>query len=124
MKYLRRLIESRPMMNRAKGDKALLSPAGDDSQHIQTTRDKQGRFLMVYVPQRGRSFTVDMGKISGSSARGWWFDPHNGQATKIGTFSASGARTFTTPNSGEDWVLVLDDKSQNYPAPGTGGPLQ
>ena len=52
------------------------------------------------------------------------FDPRNGKTKLIGSYTSSGTRTFTTPNSGQDWVLVLDDKAQNYPAPGSGGPLK
>ncbi|NJO70267.1 MAG: hypothetical protein HC830_14170 [Bacteroidetes bacterium] len=51
----------------------------------------------------------------------WWYNPRNGSAIKIGIFSNKGTQTFLSPNPGEilDWVLVLDDVSKKYPAPGS-----
>ncbi|MBK5203151.1 MAG: hypothetical protein JJE45_05470 [Prolixibacteraceae bacterium] len=50
----------------------------------------------------------------------WWYNPRNGEATKIGKFSNSGQQAFipTTPGEALDWILVLDDASKKYPAPG------
>jgi hypothetical protein len=123
MKILRRLIESRPMLKRVNGSSMLVSDGGGTPEHIHVTRHSQGQYAMFYVPEPNSSFTVDMSKISGSKARAWWYRPSNGKATLIGTFSTNGERTFTTPNSGSDWVLVLDDRSRNFKVPGKGGPL-
>jgi hypothetical protein len=61
-----------------------------------------------------------MEKIQGPTVMAWWFNPRNGQATSIGKFPNSGSRRFNPPDHGEqlDWVLVLDDATQGYPAPG------
>jgi hypothetical protein len=74
---------------------------------------------MVYAPV-GRSFRVQMNKITGSRVKAWWFNPRNGQANLIGEFPTLGAREFTPPELGEnlDWVLVLDSASKNFPSPG------
>jgi hypothetical protein len=84
------------------------------------TRDIQGTYAMVYAPV-GRSFRVRMDAITGAKVRAWWYNPRNGQSTEIGTFENKGERDFTPPDPGEmaDWVLVLDDATKNYPAPGT-----
>ena len=62
-----------------------------------------------------------MDVIKGKEVIAWWFNPRNGEATMIGKFSNSGTRAFQTPAPGEnlDWVLVLDDASKKYQAPGT-----
>jgi hypothetical protein len=75
---------------------------------------------MIYAPV-GRTFTVDMAKISGPKVKAWWFNPRDGKATAFGIFSNSGKQAFTPPNPGEtlDWVLVLDDESKAYPPPGS-----
>ena len=75
---------------------------------------------MVYAPV-GRPFAVRMNVVVGSQVTAWWFNPRDGRATRIGTFANTGERVFTPPDPGEmlDWVLVLDDASRNYPAPGT-----
>jgi hypothetical protein len=48
-----------------------------------------------------------------------WFDPRSGHGRWIGQFPVRGSRVFTPPNA-EDWVLVLDDASCNYPPIGHG----
>ena len=74
---------------------------------------------MVYAPV-GRPFRVRMNKIQGGKVRAWWFNPRDGTAKEIGEFQNVGEKEFTPPTPGEllDWVLVLDDAAQNYPAPG------
>lgn len=75
--------------------------------------------VIAYIPQGNAStVTIAMSKISGSTATAWWYNVTNGVATKIGSYSTSGSQTFTAPDT-NDWVLVLDDASQNYPPPGT-----
>jgi hypothetical protein len=83
------------------------------------TRDADGTYAMVYAPV-GRPFTVRMDAIAGPKVKAWWFNPRTGAATAIGTFANTGQREFVPPDRGEmlDWVLVLDDESKNYPAPG------
>jgi hypothetical protein len=84
------------------------------------TRDEAGTYAMVYAPV-GRKFSVQMNKVAGTRVKAWWFNPRNGSANEIGTFDNQGVRAFTSPDDGEmlDWVLVLDDASKNYPAPGS-----
>ncbi|HQG48169.1 MAG TPA: putative collagen-binding domain-containing protein, partial [Sedimentisphaerales bacterium] len=83
------------------------------------TRDAEGSYAMVYAPI-GRAFKVRMDAIKGPKVKAWWYNPRNGQATAIGEFANTGEREFLPPDKGEmiDWVLVLDDASKNFPAPG------
>ncbi len=51
-----------------------------------------------------------------------WFEPETGLATLVGEFTGSdyapnGGFARTTPASGEDWVLVIDDIAAGLPAP-------
>jgi hypothetical protein len=124
MRYLRRLIESRPMSGRKPSQSTVIGDKGGVPNRIQVTRGASGRYVMIYVPEAGKQFTVNMDRISGSKAKAWWFNPRNGKVTSIGSYNTSGTRTFTTPSSGPDWVLVLDDKSRGYSKPGVGGPFQ
>ncbi|MDY3551048.1 glycoside hydrolase family 140 protein [Gemmata sp. JC717] len=125
MQHGRRLIESRPYLTRVPDDSVLVadevgtSVPGAGTRRFAATRDEKGAFAMVYAPI-GRSFTVAMGKVTGPKVKAWWFNPRDGKATVIGTFSNTGTRTFTPPAEGEllDWVLVLDDESKNFPEPG------
>lgn len=123
MKHLRRLMESRPMLKRVPAESMLTTWSGNVPDRMIATRDKQGRFAMVYVPRKNKSFTVNTTQLSGSQVRVWWYDCRTGKATSAGTFASGGLKAFTTPNKGQDWVLVLDDAARGYSTPGVGGPL-
>ena len=60
--------------------------------------------MVAYLPT-SRTVTVNMGKFAGSNVTARWYNPTSGVYTTIGTYAASGSRSFT-PSSG-DWVLVL-----------------
>jgi hypothetical protein len=125
MQHARHLLESRPYLNRIPDDSIIVtdrvatSNPGTGVRHFCATRDEAGTYAMVYAPV-GRAFKVHIEKIKGTKVRAWWFNPRDGGATKIGEFSNIGERKFMSPNPGEfiDWVLVLDDISKKYPAPG------
>lgn len=126
MQYGRALIESRPYLTRIPDDKVIVtdrvstSVPGAGRYRFAATRDTDGTYAMVYVPV-GRTFKVHMDVIKGAQVKAWWFNPRDGKATEIGYFANQGEREFVTPDQGEmlDWVLVLDDASKRYPAPGT-----
>jgi hypothetical protein len=126
MMYGRLLMESRPFVTRIPdnsiivNDKIISSVPGNGSYRFVATRDEAGTYAMIYVPV-GRKFSVRMDAIKGKDVVAWWFNPRNGEAKEIGKYSNSGTQTFNTPAPGEnlDWILVLDDASKKYPAPGT-----
>ncbi len=125
MRHGRRLIESRPVLSRIPDDTIIVtdrvptSIPGAGRYRFVAIRDEQGTFAMVYAPI-GRPFKVHMNTIKGPNVTAWWFNPRDGKAQNIGTFSNQGDKEFTPPDPGEltDWVLVLDDASKNYPPPG------
>ncbi len=78
-------------------------------------RTSDGASIIVYAPSQ-RALTIDMSKVTGTTARAWWFNPSTGIASLIGDFPTSGARSFTPATAG-DWVLVIDDASANLAAP-------
>lgn len=87
-------------------------------------RESSGKTVMAYISQAFSASsplapTIDMTKISGSTAACWWYNPSNGVASFISSNATTGTKTFTPPDT-NDWVLVLDDASQNYPPPGVG----
>jgi len=126
MKYGRLLMESRPFLTRIPDnsiivtDKVPTAVPGAGLYQFVATRDQDGTYAMVYVPI-GRKFSVNMDVIKGKEVNAWWYNPRNGKATQIGKFSNTGIKTFISPEPGEntDWILVLDDASKKYPAPGT-----
>ena len=126
MQYACWLIESRPFLTRVPDpsilvtDRVATAVPGTGRYHFAATRDTDATYAMVYAPV-GRAFKVRMDVIRSATVKAWWFNPRSGQATEIGTFDNKGEREFTPPDKGEmlDWVLVLDDATKNYAAPGT-----
>ncbi len=124
-------VRFRTSTTSSNGEPALATPGADDGPTVPTavpgegryrfvaTRDTDRTYAMVYAPV-GRRFSVWMDAIAGPEVKAWWYSPRNGAATAIGTFASEGTREFTPPDKGEmiDWVLVLDDASKGYPAPG------
>jgi hypothetical protein len=125
MQFGRRLIESRPFLNRIPDNSVIVadeistSVPGAGRYRYAATRSADGSYLMVYVPV-GRPLTVRMDKISGNKVIAWWYNPRNGQVRKIGIFSNEGTQMFTPPDMGEnlDWILVLDDAAKKFGPPG------
>jgi len=126
MMYGRMLIESRPFLTRIP-DNSIIVPdnvtsaiPGSGSYRFVATRDLEGTYAMIYAPV-GRKFTVRMDVIKGKEVIAWWYNPRSGEAQLTGRFSNTGTQTFNTPTPGEnlDWILVLDDYSKKYPAPGS-----
>ncbi|HSU65408.1 MAG TPA: glycoside hydrolase family 140 protein [Tepidisphaeraceae bacterium] len=122
MQYLRALMESRPYLTRVPDQSLLKSPEGKDGDHCQATRDSAGSYAMVYIPD-GRPVTLDLTKLTGQKLKAWWYDPREGGANPAGQFDNAGTREFMPPapaKAGEanDWVLVIDDASRQFPAPG------
>jgi hypothetical protein len=115
MGIMRRLFESRPWYTMEPDQSIIVAGQGTGENHIQAARASDGKFLFVYLP-RGNQVTVDMGKISGSDAKAYWFNPRNGDSTYISQFPCSGTRQFAPPSSGvdNDWVLALDDAANSY----------
>jgi hypothetical protein len=78
-------------------------------------------YLMAYT-FTGSPFHIKLGRISGKSVRGWWFNPRNGEVSDIGIFENIGVREFHPAGAstrGNDWVLVLDDSSKGFNKPGS-----
>lgn len=117
LKYLKNLMLSRPFLTRTQDNTVLTSSIGSGSNRNAVTRSSDGSYAMVYAPVN-QTLTINMTKISGGSVQAWWYDPRTGAATLIGTYANTGTRNFSMP-SGGDFVLVLDDATQNFANPGT-----
>jgi len=115
MKHLRRLMESRPMLDRVP-DQDLITNAGHTNDRIQATRGKN--YAFVYSSQ-GQPFTVNLGKISGDKLTVSWYNPRNAELKEAEEVPNKGQRKFSPPGSGygQDWVLILDDSAENFPRP-------
>ena len=121
MKYLKGLIESRPMLDRIPDQSMLADEGTCASERIQATRGKDYAFIYTAY---GRPIHVKTKIIEGKSLTANWYDPRSGQSKPVGSFdNTKGVLTFTpslparspVPSQREDWVLVLDNSEKNYP---------
>jgi hypothetical protein len=112
MQHLRNLIESRPMMDRIPAQ-SVLGDTGGNNDHIQATRGKD--YIFIYTAQ-GNKITVDPAPITGKECIATWYDPRNGTFQASEKFTKA-KKTFTAPTGGygQDWVLIIDDASKNFP---------
>ncbi len=109
MQYIAELMRSRPILKRVP-DQSLIENGN-------ATATRGDGYAFIYLPL-GNTVSINMGKISGSKVRGWWYNPRDGSVIKIDTFVNSGTSSFDPPENGKDWVLVLDDISKGYGEPG------
>jgi hypothetical protein len=119
MIHLRRLMESRPMLERRPAQE-MVHGAGDGIGHIAAARG--GNYAFVYTPL-GSPITLQLGILRGDELTVRWLNPRTGEVSEAGRVANSGVRQFTPPSSvqpgadgrqspprrGNDWVLILDD---------------
>lgn len=117
MQYLKRLMLSRPYFDRV-DDQSLI--AGDRGVNytdlIVATRHEKGLYAFVYLPEN-KPVSIDLSKLSGSTKSISWFDPRTGKTLAGFSTTATGVMSFIPPKEGKDWVLIIDDASQNFPKP-------
>jgi len=119
MGYGRYLMESRPFFTRMPDQSIIVDGQRDGLRHISATRDRNGSYAMLYSEQ-GDPFEVNLQLLSGRKITAWWFDVRSGRSFNIGTFDKTERKWFYPPTRGKgnDWVLVLDDASKKFAAPG------
>jgi hypothetical protein len=71
-------------------------------------RSADGDLIIAYLSHPA-AVSIHLGKLTaGPAVQARWFDPRTGQDTRIGTFPTREAQTFTPPQGGEDWVIILE----------------
>jgi hypothetical protein len=131
MQYLRNLIESRPMLDRVPDQWLIVEDPMSTTERIQACRASDRSYAYVYTamgkPVRIRLRDTVVQTVAGKVTRAYWYDPRRGTAVHIEDFTKPAAgdnersQALTTPPSsgpGNDWVLVVEDASRNFPAPG------
>jgi hypothetical protein len=114
MRHLRKLVESRPPLDRVPDQSIIAQEPGSGGAHIRACRGKD--YALVYLPY-GQNVTIQMGIISGDQVIVHWFNPREGAAQRVGVFKNSGVMNFDPPGEpgrGNDWVLVLDDAQAGF----------
>jgi hypothetical protein len=119
MRHVRNLFESRPYQTLEPRPDFLLDGPMSGGAKVKVARARDGSFAFVYSP-RGEQFTIDQAMINSDEVRAYWYDPRYGTSSFIHEGDNTGPQTFTPPSSGrgQDWMLVLDDGTKNFPDPG------
>ncbi len=91
MKFLKQLIQSRPMLERIPDQSLILAGQKSGLFHIQATRGKN--YAFIYLPTR-RPVTIKLGIIDGKTIKAWWFNPSTGEATLIDQFKNFGKKSL------------------------------
>lgn len=115
--HARKLMESRPFLSRVP-DQSVIAPAYfPETDYVVATRGDG--YAFIYFPT-GWQAEIVPDAIGAQKINAWWYNPRNGKSESIGTVDGKGARRFVPPSSGRgnDWILVLDDASKRFPAPG------
>jgi hypothetical protein len=117
MIHARRLIESRPMLDRKPFQEIVVNEYVPETDYIVATRGED--YVMVYIPT-GWGASLDLNKCGWTQAKAWWYNCRTGEVAEIGIFDTAQVTTFTpeTGGRGNDWVLVLDNVENNFRKPG------
>ena len=119
VKHLKNLFLSRPFTSRIPDQSMVLGKQVENNDYVSATRDTKGTYALFYFPT-GKTSILDLTKLEDTEFNSWWYDPRTGNAfegPKIHT-SSSVAIEPPTAGKGQDWVLVIDDRTQNYGIPG------
>jgi hypothetical protein len=110
MGILRKVLLGREQWWRIVPDQAILTSGGNTEGDVLNlaARHEDGKWIMVYLASKA-TFSVNLGKLTGArQTRAFWIDPRSGASTPAGSFPATGAREFSTPDGWEDALLVLE----------------
>lgn len=112
--YLRRLIESRSVIDRVPDQSLLVKGQGEKGEYIAAFRDAQNKYAMIYLPV-GKEVAVDVSFLGADQVAVTWFSPRTGKAQPVKTIIAKSELTLTAPTIGvgNDWVLILEKAQSN-----------
>jgi hypothetical protein len=115
MQFVKKLMQSRPVLSRVPDQSVVTSYTGTGTDHIQATRDAAGSYALVYAAS-GQAVSVDMTKITGANVRVSWYNPRDGSYAVVGIAPDIGTQTFAPPTNGynNDWILVMDDAAKGF----------
>src|SRR5690606_22279201 len=116
MQHLKKLMLSRPFLERVPDQSLIVENNYGPAERIQATRGKDYAFIYTAA---GKPFTVNGEKISGNKLKSAWYNPRTGKSAPAQEIVNKGQQKFIPPSSGygEDWVLILDDAAKSYTLP-------
>jgi len=107
--YLKKLIESRSVLNRLPDQSIVVEGQGKKGEYITAFRDADSSYIMIYLPV-GKKIAVNTSFIKGDKIKASWFNPRNGKTERTAVEKKGTMMGFTAPSTGlgNDWVLIID----------------
>jgi hypothetical protein len=117
MLNMRRLMQSRPFMDRIPFQKLITNENVAENDFIIAT--KGINYAFVYIPT-GLVTKINLDKLGWNQSVVWWFNPRTGEANKLREIVNHGIQEFKPEKvgRGNDMVLVFDNKGLNFSIPG------
>lgn len=117
--YLKKLMESRPLLNRVPDSTIILYGQGVKGEHMEAFCAADSTYGMVYLPV-GKTIGVRTNFLRAGTINLWWYNPKTGRAVGPVALKNTGHLSVAPPTKGAgyDWVLVLDQASVNFGRPG------
>ncbi len=107
VKHLVDLMLSHKYFTRIPDQSMILSDEGEGGYHICATRDSEGEYAMIYIPDTEMTVKLDLSSIQ-KPYEVSIFDPRTGYTHPIeGQFMAD-EYTFNSTVQGPDWVLLIE----------------
>lgn len=120
MGTMKEFFLARPYWKMTRDDSLISKPTDNVEEKPLAAISQEGDFLVAFLPVGG-TLNVATGKLKAEKLRGWWFNPRQNTSQLIGTFSKKENTEFTSLAQGRnnDWVLVVEDATKEYPRIGT-----
>lgn len=81
--HLRKLIETRPMLQRVPDNSIIINGQGQKGEHMEAFRAEDNSYAMIYLPI-GKPITINTTNIS-KQIVAWWFNPKDASTQQAGT---------------------------------------
>jgi len=122
MRWVRRLFTARPFSQLVPMQSLVLDGPSSGGAKIRAALADDGSFALIYSP-RGENFTLDCTRFPFTQLKELWYDPRYGVAHHMHTTTSKGIQTYAPPTKGrgQDWILIIEDESRQYPLPSSVG---
>jgi hypothetical protein len=117
MLNMRRLMQSRPMLDRIPFQELIANDYVPESEYIVATKGKN--YAFVFVPGY-RNAKINLDKLGWKKSVVWKYNPRTGEATRIKEISDKGIEEIKPEKWGRDidMIWVFDNKDSNFDIPG------
>lgn len=88
----------------------VTSGFGERDEYVACASSENGGIIIVYFPEKATQVTLNLNKISGSSALAYWYNPRSGEMKLFEKLKTKEFRKYEKPDQ-NDWVLLISKES-------------